>query len=333
MLKRILSLVCTALLCCFMPPSALARAGLPRVGVLIYNGNDTFIMSLLDQMHKRAEHTAELHIFNAANDQNTQMQQLKDLLDDSMDAMIVNAVDRSSALFMIRLCKQKNVPVVFINREPYKEDILTYDRAYYVGTQPYQQGLMSGELLADYFLTHPESDKNGDGRLQYVLIKGEAGHQDTEHRSIASAHALEVRGARPDKLAEQSGNWEKGRGQQIMAAFLARFGDRIEGVLCNNDDMALGAIDALKAAGYFSDGAFVPVVSVDATLPAQEALLSGTLLGTVHNDAACQGRIALEVALLLLGNRPVTDLPYPPVDERFIFIPSVKITKEDLPLT
>jgi len=77
-------------------------------------------------------------------------------------------------------------------------------------------------------------------------------------------------------------------GQEKMAAFLSRYGDKIDAVICNNDDMALGAIEALKAAGYFTNGKYIPVVGVDATTPAVQALKDGTLLGTVLNNAKKQ---------------------------------------------
>lgn len=316
-----------------------ARAELPRIGVLWYNGNDTFISGMAADIRARAEGRAALAVKDAGNDQNTQFEQLNDLLRDKTDALIINPVDRTAAMYIVSICKQKNVPVVFINREPFKDDLLLYEKAYYVGAQPSRQGEMCGELLAEYFLSHPECDKNGDGRIQFVLIKGENGHQDAEKRSISAIEALAAAGLRPEKLGEESGGWEKRRGQQIMASFLSLLGDRIEGVVSNNDDMALGAIDVLKAAGYFGDGPFMPVVSVDATPPALDALTEGTLLGTVLNDAARQSGAALELALLLAkGETPADALVSPDAegapaadallfsDGRFIWIPGRKIT-------
>lgn len=299
------------------------------IGVLIYNTADTFMMSIVQEIRNQADDTILL-VRNGANNQNVQMRQVEEMIAQKVDALIINAVDRTAALFMIKMCKKADIPVVFINREPLREDMELYDKAYYVGTQPRQQGRMCGELMADYFKAHPQADKNGDGRVQYVLLKGEPGHQDAEERTTHSVAALEDAGLRPVKLAQEEGGWEKGRGQQIMAAFLSEFGDSIECVLCNNDDMALGAIDALKAAGYFSGGRVMPVVGVDATAPAREALKQGTLIGTVLNDAVGQGAAALQLAHMLARGEAITNsaLRFPLQEDRFIWVPGQKIVYE-----
>ncbi len=299
------------------------------IGVLIYNTADTFMMSIVQEIRNQADDTILL-VRNGANNQNVQMRQVEEMIAQKVDALIINAVDRTAALFMIKMCKKADIPVVFINREPLREDMELYDKAYYVGTQPRQQGRMCGELMADYFKAHPQADKNGDGRVQYVLLKGEPGHQDAEERTTHSVAALEDAGLRPVKLAQEEGGWEKGRGQQIMAAFLSEFGDSIECVLCNNDDMALGAIDALKAAGYFSGGRVMPVVGVDATAPAREALKQGTLIGTVLNDAVGQGAAALQLAHMLARGETITNsaLRFPLQEDRFIWVPGQKIVYE-----
>ena len=96
-----------------------------------------------------------------------------------------------------------------------------------------------------------------------------------------SIEAIEDAGIKVQKLAEDTGMWDRVKGQEKMAAFLAANGDKIEAVFANNDDMALGAIEALKAAGYFKDSKYMPVVGVDATAPGLQAIQDGTMLGTV----------------------------------------------------
>ncbi len=317
------------LICSLLTAPALASKPI-TIGVLIYNTADTFMMSIAQEIRNQADESITLLVRNGANSQDVQMRQVEEMISHQVDALIINAVDRTAALFIIKLCKKADIPVVFINREPLREDMELYDKAYYVGTQPRQQGQMCGELMADYFKSHPQADKNGDGRVQYVLLKGEPGHQDAEERTTHSVKALEDAGLKPMKLAEEDGGWEKGRGQQIMAAFLSEFGDSIECVLSNNDDMALGAIDALKAAGYFSDGRIMPVVGVDATAPAREALKQGTLIGTVLNDAVGQGVAALHLARLLARGEAIVNsaLPFPLRESRFVWVPGQKIVYE-----
>lgn len=322
-MKKTFALLCLIIL---LPLHALAEKDV-RIGVVIYNTADTFMMSVVDALREKASKHTRIEVRNSDNDQNLQIQQVQEMIQGGVDALIINPVDRTAAVYLTRLCEKSGKPVVYINREPLKNDVKAYDKAYYVGTLPSQQGAMCGELMAEYFFEHPEADKNHDGRVQYVLLRGEPEHQDAELRSIYSVEALKKAGLQPELLAQEAGGWIKGRGQQIMAAFLSEFGDRIECVLSNNDDMALGAIDALKAAGYFSGTRFMPVVGVDATAPAREALKQGTLVGTVLNDAAAQGAAALELAEKLARGETIKsdDLLYALQDERFVYIPAEKI--------
>ena len=143
-----------------------------------------------------------------------------------------------------------------------------------------------------------------------------------------NAFGLKDAGFKVEKVAEDTAMWDRVKGQDKMSAFLAAHGDKIEAVLANNDDMALGAIEALKAAGYFSEGKFMPVVGVDATAPALAALKEGTLLGTVLNDAVNQGKATLLLAALLGSGEEVTadNYPYTITDGKYVWVPYQKVT-------
>lgn len=303
-----------------------------QIGVCIYDGTDTFMSALLDRLVENAQGLARLSVCDSKNDQNLQNDQVEQLIADGVQALILNPVDRTAAGYLIEKAGAYNIPMVFINREPLLEDMQLFDKAYYVGASAAQSGQLSGEIMAEYFLMHPQADKNGDGVVQYVLLKGEPGHQDAELRSQYALKPLQDMGFGLEKLQEDTGNWQRLQAQDKMAGFLAAYGDRIECVIANNDDMALGAIDALKAAGYFSDGRFMPVVGVDATVPAQEALRQGSLLGTVLNDGENQAKAALRLATLLIRGEPVNEenLGYPLSDGRYVWIPYQPLTAEDL---
>lgn len=316
------------LICLLLALVPAARAEQPKIAFLAYNTQDTFIASVISQVEDRAQGAAALTVLNAANNQNTQNAQLEAQLDAGADAVIVNAVDRTSAIYLIGLAMKYEKPIVFINREPLFEDLCLYDGAYYVGTDPKELGTICGQIMADYFLAHPAADKNGDGVIQYVLLKGQLGHQDAELRTLYSVKALQDAGFSLEKLAEEDARWERTQGQEAMAGFLNEYGDGIECVISNNDDMALGAIDALKAAGYFSNGLFMPVVGVDATRQALEALGQGTLLGTVLNNAADQGNAAFELALTLGEGKSLDDYAYDITNGKYIWIPGRAILAE-----
>lgn len=309
-----------------------AAAGLPKIGVAIYKFDDTFMTGVRNAISDAANGKAEVDIVDSQNSQPTQNDKVDLFITKKVNALAINPVDRTAAGVIIDKAKTANIPVVFLNREPMPEDMQKYDKVYYVGAKAEESGTISGQLLVDYWKANPDADKNKDGVLQYVMLKGEPGHQDAELRTKYSVKAIEDAGIKVEKVAEDTAMWDRVKGQEKMAAFLASSGDKIEAVLANNDDMALGAIEALKAAGYFKDGKYLPVVGVDATAPALKELEAGTLLGTVLNDAKNQGKATLELAAVLSkGETPTKEnTGYDITDGKYVWISYKKITKENM---
>lgn len=304
----------------------------PKIGVAIYKFGDTFMKGVRKAIGTAAKDIATVDIKDSQNSQLTQNDQVDSFIDKKYKVMLINPVDRTAAGVIIDKANTADIPVVFLNREPFPEDMKKWDKVYYVGAKAKESGTMSGQLIVDYWKLHPEADKNGDGVLQYVMLKGEPGHQDAELRTTYSIQAIEDAGIKVEKLAEDTAMFDREKGRLKMAAFLEAQGDKIEAVLANNDDMALGAIEALKAAGYFSGDKFMPVVGVDATAPAVKALKDGTMLGTVLNDANNQGKAAIILgALLAKGEIPTKDnVGFDITDNQYVWIPYKKITKNNV---
>lgn len=304
----------------------------PKVGVAIYKFDDTFMTGVRNAMSDAAKDKATLDIVDSQNAQPTQNEKVDLFISKKYNSMIINPVDRTAAGVIIDKAKGANIPVVFLNREPIAEDMNKWDKVFYVGAKAEESGTISGQLIVDYWKAHPEADKNGDGKLQYVMLTGEPGHQDAELRTKFSVQAIQDAGIEVEKLAEDTAMWDRVKGQEKMQTFLASHGDKIEAVLANNDDMALGAIEALKAAGYFTGDKFMPVVGVDATAPAIQALQDGTLLGTVLNDAKNQGAASVAIAAALSkGETPTKEnIGFDITDGKYVWIAYKKITKDNV---
>jgi len=312
--------------------SGSSAGGDVTIGVAIYKFDDTFMTGVRNAIEQAAAGKATLEIVDSQNSQPTQNDKIDLFITKQMKALAINPVDRNAAGVIIDKAQKANIPVVFFNREPLPEDMKKWDKVYYVGAKAEESGTISGQLVVDYWKANPDADKNKDGVLQYVMLKGEPGHQDAELRTKYSVQAVVDAGIKVEKLAEDTAMWDRVKGQEKMAAFLAAHGDKIEVVFANNDDMALGAIEALKAAGYFKDGKYMPVVGVDATAPALQALEEGTLLGTVLNDAKNQGAATLNLAAALAkGETPSKEnTGFDIVDGKYVWVPYKKITKENM---
>ncbi|MGI6085887.1 MAG: galactose ABC transporter substrate-binding protein [Acetivibrionales bacterium] len=307
-------------------------SGKVSIGCAIYKFDDTFMTSVRNNIAEAAKDKADIEIVDSQNSQATQNDKVDLFITKKVNSLAINPVDRTAAGVILEKAKKKDIPIVFFNKEPLPEDMQKWDKVYYVGAKAEESGTMSGEIVVDYWKANPDADINGDGVMQYVMLKGEPGHQDAELRTEYSIKAVEEAGIKVEKLAEDTGMWDRVKGQEKMAAFLAKHGDAIEVVFANNDDMALGAIEALKAAGYFKDGKFMPVVGVDATAPALQALEEGTLLGTVLNDAKNQGRATFNIAYTLgKGETPTKEnIGYEITDGKYVWVPYKKILKENM---
>ncbi|MGM0882374.1 MAG: galactose ABC transporter substrate-binding protein [Bacillota bacterium] len=307
-----------------------STSGLAKAGVAIYKFDDTFMSGVRNAIDAAAEGKLAVDIVDSQNSQPTQNDKVDLFITKKVKAMSVNPVDRTAAGIIIDKAQNANIPVVFINREPLADDLAKWDKAFFVGAKAEESGTMEGEIIAEYWKANPKADKNGDGVLQYVMLKGEPGHQDAELRTKFSVQAIQDAGIKVEKLAEDTAMWDRVKGQEKMAAFLASNGDKIEAVLANNDDMALGAIEALKAAGYFQGDKYMPVVGVDATDPAQQALKEGTMLGTVLNDAENQGKATVELMrVLAAGETPTKEnTGFEITDGKYVWIPYQKVTQE-----
>lgn len=303
-----------------------------QIGAAIYKFDDTFMTGVRNAMLESAKNGAKLDVVDSQNSQPTQNEKVDLFISKKYDALIINPVDRTAAGVIIDKAKEANMPVVFLNREPIAEDMEKWDKVYYVGAKAEDSGTISGQLISDYWKANPSADKNGDGKLQYVMLTGEPGHQDAELRTKYSVEAIVDAGIEVEELAKDTAMWDRVKGQEKMQAFLASNGDKIEAVLSNNDDMALGAIEALKASGYFKGDKYIPVVGVDATAPAIQALKDGTMLGTVLNDAKNQGAASVAIATALSkGETPTKEnIGFEITDDKYVWIAYKKITNANI---
>lgn len=305
-----------------------------RIGVTVYDQYDTFVSQLMETFkayaRERAEETGisiNVEIYNAAAAQTTQNSQVEEMLEDGCDVICVNLVDRTEPTTIIDLAESYDVPVIFFNRELVAEDLERWEQLYYVGAKAFESGIMEGEIAADAFKSNPAVDKNGDGIFQYMVLEGEAGHQDAIVRTEYSVSTIVENGVEVEKLGYAIANWNRAQAQTKTAQMLNEYGDRIELILANNDDMALGAIDALKAAEIEREN-WPVIVGIDGTDVGLEAVKNGELAGTVYNDKEGQalGMLNLAYALAIGGDMEKLGLE----DGKYIRLPYEKIRQEDV---
>ncbi len=280
-----------------------------RVGVVLYASDDKFInalTSIMKELFQRRE-SEDLKIVmsvkNGANDQRAENDVVDEMMDAGCDILVVNLVDRTAPSKIINLARENNVPVIFFNREPVKEDLMQWDKMYYVGCDSAQSGEIQGKLAADMIKQDfSKYDKNGDGKIQYVMLEGEAGHQDAILRTDYSVETLKAEGIKLEKISYQFADWSRAQAENKMQQIISKYGDTVELVLANNDEMALGAIEAYEKADISLDRRPL-IYGIDGLDDALSAIKKGTLQGTVYNDKEEQARNIVNLAIdLYKGN-------------------------------
>jgi methyl-galactoside transport system substrate-binding protein len=307
-----------------------------KIGVLIYRFDDPFIASIRDIIKKEVEvlnttstRKIVLHMVDGKNQQDIQYDQIDTMINEGYDVLAINLVDRSAASGVIDKAKQANIPIVFFNREPVQVDMARWDRIYYVGAKAEESGMIQGKIAAKHWKLHPCIDKNGDGVMQYVILEGQAGHQDAILRSKYAINTVQKEGISVEKLAKDTANWQRSEAKDKIATWLENFGSDIEFIFCNNDAMALGTVDAMKESELISNNKLIPVIGVDATREAIEAFKNGEIIGTVYNDNVTQGKIVVHMAYYLALNKNPADYIKDIVYGTYYWTPYYEYTEEE----
>ncbi|HEI9768392.1 galactose/glucose ABC transporter substrate-binding protein MglB [Morganella morganii] len=300
-----------------------------RIGVTIYKYDDNFMSIVRKALEKDAKNSPEITLLmnDSQNDQSKQNDQIDVLLAKGVKVLAINLVDPAAAPVIIDKAKSNDIPVVFFNKEPSRKALDSYDKAYFVGTDSKESGVIQGELIAKHWAANPAWDLNKDGKIQYVLIKGEPGHPDAEARTTYSVKTLNEKGIPTEQLQLDTAMWDTAQAKDKMDAWLSGpNADKIEVVIANNDAMAMGAVEALKAHNKTN----IPVFGVDALPEALSMVKSGAMAGTVLNDAENQAKATMAITKNLAEGKPAAEGTNYKIENNVIRVPYVGVDKENL---
>ncbi|MDT2820919.1 galactose ABC transporter substrate-binding protein [Enterococcus devriesei] len=302
-----------------------------KIGVLLYRGDDEFISTVADSLEKKKAEFKEKYgqemvitFRDAKQNQSVQNQQVDYILQNDYDALVVNTVDRTVASGIIEKAKQASVPVIFFNREPVEKDLERWDKAFYVGSSARESGELEAQIVVDHWKKNPQKlDLNGDGFLQYVLLEGEETHQDSLIRTESSIQYLTDAGIKLQRLHRGTADWMRRPAYDLMKNWLNEGDDKIELVISNNDDMALGALDAVND----SKINYLPtIVGIDGTKAAIDAVNAKKMLGTVINSNEEQAEMIIDLAAAC-GMKQNVRSAVPTIKGQYVWVPYKIFTK------
>jgi inositol transport system substrate-binding protein len=277
-----------------------------KIGVTMALFDDVWLTYVRDAMTKWAagKSEIELTIVDAKNDTNKQVGQVENFLAQKMNAIVILPVDTAATGPMTKSVVAAKIPLVYVNRLP---DNLPKG-VIYVGSNSIDAGIFNMQVLG----------KAMGGKGNVVILMGELSNEAAINRTAGIKKVIKDQFPNIKVIREQTGNWQRDQGRTIMENWLAS-GDQIDGVASNNDEMALGALMAIKAAGKLGK---IPVGGTDGSADALASMDKGELFNTVFQDPVGQGEGAIEAAYLMAKK-----LPNAKVKNDIVWIPYVPITK------
>jgi inositol transport system substrate-binding protein len=279
-----------------------------KIGVAMSNFDDVWLTYVRDAITKWASThpDVELTIVDAADDTAKQVGQVENFLAQGMDAVVILPVDTSATGPVTKAVLKAGKVLVYVNRKP--ENLPK--GLVYCGSKSIEAGIMNMEELG----------KAMGGKGNLAILMGALNHEAALGRTDGIKQVVKEKFPDIKVTREQTGNWQRVQGKTIMENWLAS-GQEIDGVASNNDEMALGALQAIKAAGKLGK---IPVGGTDASHDALESMEKGELNNTVFQDPVGQGEQGVNAAYLMVKKEP-----NPKVVDGIIWIPYQKVTKEN----
>lgn len=286
-----------------------------NIGVSMALFDDNFLTVLRNGMsdYAKTQDGVTLQIEDAQNDVAKQLDQINNFVASGVDAIIVNPVDTSATEAMTKAAEAAGVPLVYVNREPINVDTLPDNQAF-VASNEQESGTLETKEVCRLL-----SEKGKNPARVYIMM-GELSNQAAVMRTqdIKDVMASGECQVELQIIGEQTANWSRDEAQDLMTNWLST-GEQFDAVISNNDEMAIGAIQAMKAANISMED--VIVAGVDATQDALAAMEAGDLDVTVFQDAAGQGKGAVDAALKLAKGESV---------DRKVYIPFQLVTPDNI---
>jgi inositol transport system substrate-binding protein len=253
------------------------------VGYVITNMNDTFQGYILEEFRKfyADKLDYELMVQDAQEDVVKQQDHVNNMISQGVKALVVVPVNTSAMAPITKAAQDAKIPLVYVNRNPFGEAAPPAN-IYYVGSQEIIAGRFQGEAMGQLL--------NGQGGV--AILMGKLDNEGAILRTQGNEDVFKEQYPGIQVLAKETGNWQRDQGLSLTENWITTYGSNLKGILGNNDEMALGAVEALRSAGRTD----VIVMGVDAIPDARTAVANGTLAATVLQDAVGQGRGAAEVA-------------------------------------
>lgn len=314
-LLSIAVLAVTALTGCGEGKGASSNKGVKIL--LSVNEMDTFRQVLVDAAKDKAvAEGVQLDVMDAEGSIEKQVEHMKTAVKEKYDVILCSAVSIDTVVEL--KASAEKIPMVFFNSCP-DEKQLKEGQYIYVGSDE----KVAGQYQAEYIL-----DKmSGKEEANVVILKGPQGHSATNGRTKGMKNALADSGKKINYVFEDYANWSQEEAKAMFEVFL-KTGVKADYVICNNDSMALGVVEAWQEAG--KDFSEMSVLGVDATADGCAAIEKGEMAFTVYQSATGQGEAAVEAAIKLAGGESIDSMEGVSEDNMYVWVPFEKVDSSNV---
>lgn len=321
--KRIVAFLMTAVLAgalmtgCGSSGGSASSGGGGKILCIFTDTNDTFRATLASSLQSAAKSEgASMDYVESGSDASAQVELISSAKSKGYSAIILRAVDASTALQLN--IASNDLPIIYINNEP-SEGNLEKDKFIYVGSDEKQ----AGQYQAEYVLKKLGNPKS----LNVIIFQGENGHSATIARTQAAKRTLRQNGCNATYVFNDTANWSDKEAEEKFDIFM-KTGQSVDAVICNNDSMALGAIEAMKKHGL--DYTKIPVCGVDATADACASIEAGEMQFTALQDAKNMAIAAVKAATILGGGGSTSEIDGATENGKYIYVPFVPVDKSNV---
>lgn len=329
-----------------------ASSGRLKMGAIIRNQNEQFVKDYTENLKKvAAENDVDLVVMDGEGQVDKQLDQLSTLITQGYKYFVIIPQDSSATEQMAQKIAEVGGAAAYSNIQP-TVDALKVDKNQYFASSPEAvAGQYQAKIIDEYFTKYPE--KAPGKVLNLLYINGQLGHPAQVNRRAGMLNELKSLGYTVNFIAEDTANWTADQAQQKMDAWIAAFGGKFNLVVAQNDDMALGAVESLRTAGYVkadaSDGTIltVPVLGIDATATGLASMQRNEMYATVLQDSVGQSTTAFMAVLeaaktgtaigktingLTAPSAPIDEAPAsdPAVIAQCFLVPFKPVTKDNI---
>lgn len=280
-----------------------------NVGVILFSLDNAIIKQLKQELENlQEEHQIKVSVFDAKDNASIQNEILDSLLKSRPDLIISMVADprEDNVRNFILKVKPYNVPLILFDIAPEVVSKVSkvYDRVAFVLPDSKKAGEVQGEIIRDSWKNKSIVDKNGDGILQYVLVSGPKSDIIANQRTQGSISTIENSGIKTEKLQSVVTNWTREVAKSNMENIFLTYGSKIEAIIANDDDLAIGTIEALQKYGYNigNNSKFIPVFGINGSAEAKELIDKGIMSGTVIEDIKELAESFYAIGINLINN-------------------------------